>query len=227
VMGYCNGNWFSDYNLRGVQAFLEARPQTAPSAQAQAAAGSAAKSGGEVLVVSGVIGLDGVRLAPVQAARGEAAPARAGEYLLRLKTAAGGVFDLPFDATLVDHAMPPERHFLVRVPNPGPLVGLELLRGGSVIASRSAPTPPAELARAATLRPLFDAQETAGELLLGWDAARYPYASIVHVGAEGRRVQALDARGGQLRVGTAGLQGGAFELSLSDGLNTQILLIGR
>jgi hypothetical protein len=29
VMGYCGGAWFSDYNLREVQRFLEARPQPA------------------------------------------------------------------------------------------------------------------------------------------------------------------------------------------------------
>lgn len=226
VMGYCNGTWFSDYNLREVQRFLEARPQPAASVQTQAAVSSGAK-GGEVLVVSGVIGLDGVRLAPVQAARGEAVVAPSGEYLLRLKTAAGGVFELPFDATPVDHAIPPERHFLVRVPNPGPLAALELLRGGSVIASRFAPTPPAELVRAAAVRPVVDAREAAGELVVDWDAAHYPYASVVHVGALGRQVQVLEARGGQMRLPTAGLSGGLFELSLSDGLNAQVVLIER
>jgi hypothetical protein len=228
VMGYCNGAWFSDYNLREVQRFLEARPQTAPSVQALAATAGEVKGNGEMLVVSGVIGLDGVRLAPVQAVRGEAMAGAAGEYLLRLKTAAGGEFELPFDAVLVDHAMPPERHFIVSVPNPGPLAALELLRGGSVIARRTAPAPASETVQATSAtRQLLTTQETAGELVVEWDAARYPFASVAHIGPGGRSVQALDAQGGRLRLSTAGLAGGEFELSLSDGLNSRVEVIRR
>jgi hypothetical protein len=227
VMGYCGGAWFSDYNLREVQRFLEARPQPAASVTAQAASVGGVKSGGEVLVVSGAIGLTGVRLAPVQAMRGDAPIAGAGEYLLRLTTAAGATFELPFDAVLVDHAMPPERHFLVRIPSPGPLATLEVLRGGAVIAARSASPAAVDAIRAAAVAPGVDAVEAAGELVVTWDAARYPFAMVVHVGAAGRTVQAVDAQGGRLRIDTADLTGGVFEISLSDGLNTLLRVFGR
>jgi hypothetical protein len=227
VMGYCGGAWFSDYNLREVQRFLEARPQPAASVTSQATSVGGVKSGGEVLVVSGAIGLTGVRLAPVQAMRGDAPIAGAGEYLLRLTTAAGATFELPFDAVLVDHAMPPERHFLVRIPNPGPLATLEVLRGGAVIAARSASPAAVDAIRAAAVAPGVDAVEAAGELVVTWDAARFPFATVVHVGAAGRTVQAVDAQGGRLRIDTADLTGGVFEISLSDGLNTQLRVFGR
>ncbi|HXF45688.1 MAG TPA: IPT/TIG domain-containing protein, partial [Burkholderiaceae bacterium] len=69
VMGYCSGAWFSDYNLREVQRFLEARPQPALAQEGAAAA--------EVIHVSGRIGAGGVRFDPIRRARG-AAPVAAG-----------------------------------------------------------------------------------------------------------------------------------------------------
>jgi len=228
VMGYCSGTWFSDYNLREVQRFLEARPQTAPSVQALAAAGAAAKSAGEVLVVSGVIGLDGVRLAPVQAVRGMANAVEAGEYQLRLRTSAGVVFEFPFDAVAVDHSMPPERHFVVRAPSPGPLASIELLRGGTVIAARNAAEPATEISRTTAAAVGMEVAESAGQLQFVWDAVRYPFASITHVGAAGRTVLALDARGGRLQVSAADLvNGGDFDVSLSDGINAVLLTVPR
>jgi len=225
VMGYCSGVWFSDYNLREVQRFLEARPQTAPLVTAAALVEG--KVAAEVLIVSGVIGLDGVRLAPLQVARGEAPVVAAGEYAIRLRTAAGGSFELPFDAVVVDHAMPPERHFLVRVPNPGVLAGVDLMRGGAVIASRNAEVSATDLARAMAAVTTVDAVDADGMLDLGWDAARYRFATVVHVGAAGRSVQVLGAEGGRLKVPTADLAGGSFEISLSDGLNTRLITIAR
>ena len=226
VMGYCGGVWFSDYNLSEVQRFLEARPQTAPSVEALAATAVAGKAADEVLVVSGVIGLDGLRIAPVQAMRGAAVAAAQGEYLLRLRTVDGGVFEVPFDAVGVDHAMPPERHFLVRVPSPGPLQAIEVVRGGAVIAQRDAPVLAPVRAAGAGLQ--VDAVERGGELVLSWDAQRYPFASVAHVGTEGRLVQAIDARGGRLQLSTVDLPpGGLFEVSLSDGVNARVQRIGR
>jgi hypothetical protein len=226
VMGYCSGVWFSDYNLREVQRFLEARPQSASSVEALAAATGAAKSAGEVLVVSGIIGLDGLRLAPVRMLRGQANVAVEGEYQLRLRTAAGGLFEVPFDAVLVDHAAPPERHFLVRVPNPGRLAALEIVRGSAVVASRTAA--PADRVRASAAVSAFDAVEAAGELTLRWDSARLPFASVTHVGTDGRAVQVLDATGGRLQLPTRDLAaGGLFEISLSDGINAELHLLAR
>jgi len=222
VMGYCGGQWFSDHNLREVQRFLEARPQTA----ADVVTTAAASEGGSVLVISGVIGLAGVRLAPLQLARGSASAAPPGEYLLRLRTVAGGSFEVPFDAVTVDHALPPERHFLVRVPDPGELASVEVLRADRVIASRTSEAATAR-AQAAAAAPAVAVVDSDGGVTVRWDAARYPFASVAHVGAVGRTVLAIDAQGGVLRFAGSELTGGVFEVSLSDGLNTRLDVIGR
>lgn len=232
VMGYCGGVWFSDYNLREVQRFLEARPQTAPMVTAQAAAPSGssklAADGNEVLVVSGAIGLDGIRLAPVHMVRGEAPAAPDGAYSLRLRTATGSVFEVPFDVREVDHAMPPERHFLVRVPNPGPLVAVDVLRGASVIATRVATRPAADVVRATSAPVAVEAQETSQGLQLAWDAQRFPTATVTWSDGISRQVLAVDASGGSLRVGTGDVPAaGFFEVSLSDGLNARIIRVAR
>lgn len=239
VMGYCNGVWFSDYNLREVQRFLEARPQTGASVAGLAsdAVRAAARSAptGDVLVVAGSIGLGGMRLAPVQVAAGWAdAPPSGGEYQLRVRTVAGTLIDVPFDAVTVDHAEPPEKHFLVRFPNPGPLAAIELRRGSAVLAQRDA----AAVARARGTRASAGASklqaavpslsESGGRLVMTWDATQYPHASVTHVGAAGRHVVALSSTGGRLERDLTALPGGGeFEIALSDGLNARLLRIAR
>ncbi len=229
VMGYCGGLWFSDYNLREVQRFLEARPQVAPLVTAQAVSGPTGKAAAtEVIVVSGAIGLDGVRLAPVQALPGTAELAEQGEYAVRLRTVDGGVFELPFDAVTVDHAMPPERHFRVRIPNPGPLQSLEVLRGGSVIARRAADQPTAEIARAMAAAAPAQVVSVGDALQVRWDASRFGWASVTHVGVDGRTVLMLDARGGELTLPAAAVPaGGRLEVTLSDGLNARLVSLPR
>lgn len=231
VMGYCSGTWFSDYNMREVQRFLEASPQAALTVQAQATAGGS-KVSGEVLMVSGVIRLDGVHLAPVQMRRGAVQAVEQGDYALRLRTADGRTYEVPFDAVLVDHAMPPERHFHVEVPSPGPLAAVELSRGGSVFVSRVA-APMSDAVRIAAAERV-QIVTVGGELQLTWDASRHPFASVTHVadtvaGADAERtVLILDARGGRAQLDTAGLPvGGRFEVSLSDGINAQLRTIAR
>ena len=220
VMGYCNGVWFSDYNFREVQRFLERQPQPAleQSFSAQAM--------GEVLIIAGSIGLDGVRLAPVHLTTGLAEAQGAGEFSLRLLLADGRSIELPFDTALVDHAVPPEKHFVLRVPNPGPLAGVEVRRGASVLpradAAQMRVQAAAARARGAKVNAVTGTvqwREMAGRVLLQWDATEYPILSVGHLGAE-RRILALALQGGQAELATADLPaGGQFEFSLSDGLN--------
>jgi hypothetical protein len=106
-MGYCNGAWFSDYNYRAMQTHLEGQPQLAIATAATAQAGAPES---ELLLVSGVIGLDGVAFAPVQPLRGRPALG-SGDYTLRIQTRDGRTIEHAFNAELVDHAVPPERHF--------------------------------------------------------------------------------------------------------------------
>ncbi len=93
----------------------------------------------------------------------------------------------------VDHAMPPERHFRVRIPNPGPLQSLEVLRGGSVIARRAADQPAAEIARVMAATAPAHVASMGDALQVRWDASRFEWASVTHVGVDGRTVLMLDA----------------------------------
>jgi hypothetical protein len=221
IMGYCSGTWFSDYNYRLMQTHLEAQPQAA-FALAQAAASSS-----DMLLIAGAIGLDGVTLHPVKALRGSPEPG-AGDYTLRLVTRDGRTIEHAFDAELVDHAMPPQRHFAVSVLNPGPLERIEVRRGDSVVPPTAAQAM-AQRARSADSGPMsVDWSERAGQLSVRWNAAAAAFASVTHVFEGQRTVLAMHRRGGELVADTAGLPaGGVFEFSLSDGLNAQLVSVRR
>ncbi len=224
IMGYCGGAWFSDYNFREVQRFVEAQPQPALSIQS-------AERTAEVVVVSGTIGLDGVRFNPVHRMRGAAPVADAGEYTLRLVTAAGATIEVPFDAVRVDHAVPPEQHFFVKLPDPGALAEIAVRRGANALPLAGAgavrvqgqrvPTPPAAAA--------VEWNEEGGTLALAWNVAAQRFLSVTHVAADGtRRVLAVRLAGGAARLDVADLaRGGEFEFALSDGLNTRLLVVPR
>ncbi len=226
VMGYCDGDWFSDYTYSAIQTWLEARPQAAPLV-VSAFAGSGGDAARELVLVSGAIGLAGSRIDSVQAARGVPRVPPGGEFVLRLNTLAGERFDVPFDATAVDHASPPERHFQVRVPDPGPLRSIEVLRGDVPVVVRGGPA--SGTATKSGAGALVSADESGGVLTLSWDAARHPTATVVHVAAGGARTGlALRVQGGGVALRTDALPaGGAFEIALSDGLNTERTTLAR
>ncbi|MGE5160854.1 MAG: IPT/TIG domain-containing protein, partial [Betaproteobacteria bacterium] len=219
IMGYCSGSWFSDYNYRLMQSHLESLPQ-ASIELAQSEPDRA-----DLLQVAGAIGLAGVVLGPVRASRGVPEFA-AGEYTLRLVTQDGRTLDHPFDADLVDHAVPPERHFTLAVLDPGPLERIEVWRAGELLplqGARAQRTP-----AAGREAPRIDWSEDGGRLSMRWNAASAAYASVTHVLDGERRVLALHRQGGTLEVETDGLPaGGSFEISVSDGLNAQRLTVPR
>src|SRR4030095_4895454 len=133
IMGYCGGFWFSDYNYREMQRYMEGQPGLT---SAQTAAQTASDANEDLLLGSATIGVDGLVLGPVQALRGVRSP-ETGQYRLRLMRRDGQVIEHAFEANLVDHAEPPERQFVLRVPNPGALAGIEVMRAGARIAPRS------------------------------------------------------------------------------------------
>lgn len=221
VMGYCSGAWFSDYNLREVQRFLEARPQPALTQERATA--------GEVIRVSGRIGAGGVRFDPIQRARGTAPVAAGGAYRLRVQTAAGATIELPVDAVRVDHADPPEEHFFAVLPAPGTLARVDLLRNGASLPHAADSRARATLRRAPQgATPALQWRERAGLLELTWDAAAAAYLAVAHVAGGVRTVLAVDRRGGRATVDVANLPpGGEYEFSLSDGLNPRLTIVAR
>jgi hypothetical protein len=163
----------------------------------------------------------------VQALRGVPAYGT-GDYILRLVTRDGRTIDHPFDADLVDHAMPPERHFAVAVLNPGPLERIEVWRGGARVA------PTGALATVQRVRPglgepiTVDWSESGGRVTMRWNTAAASHVSVTHVLNGERTVLALQRHGGSIEVETAALPpGGTFEFSLSDGLNARLVTVQR
>ena len=71
------------------------------------------------------------------------------------------------------------------------------------------------------------ANEQGGVLTLRWDPAQHPYLTVTHVG-RARTVIAMDLQGGSATLPTAALPaGGRFEFDLSDGLNSQRVVLPR
>lgn len=219
VMGYCNGVWFSDYNLRQVQRFMEAQPQPAGGA-----AGSSQDADRDLIVVAGRIDAEGVRLEPLQRLRGRvSAPPARSDYRLRLHLQSGAQFEVPLDAVEVDHV--DEKHFVSLLPAPGALAGIEVLHQGMALPVRAGHT----LRPAPTAGPSVQWREVGDTLQLRWNSDVYETASVTHVAATGERtVLALQLRGGSASVGLAQVPGGGeFELSLSSGLDAQLLVLKR
>lgn len=228
IMGYCSGAWFSDYNYREVQRFIEAQPRPA---QVQVASQRADAADDDVVLVSGVISARGVAFAPVQRLRGRATPVVAGEFVLRLRTVAGPVIEVPFDAPEVDHADGSERHFFVQLPHPGDIASLHVLQAGVELAR----APDRATAQRRTQAPATRAastmswREAGGDLHVSWNAGAYPFLTATHVDARGARtVLAIDRTGGTAALPLAGVAaGGTLEFSLSDGLRSHLVTAPR
>ena len=223
VMGYCSGAWFSDYNFREVQRFLEGRPQPALVTV------QAATPAGELELVSGSISAAGVSFAPVHRARGVAPVFASGAYTLRLRAASGATFEVPFDAIEVDHAVPAEQHFFATLPSPGTLAGIEVLRAGTVLPQRAGSSGVMALGQAAARQaPSIQWQEKGTQLELTWDATAARYLSVTHQAGASRTALAMNLTGGRAVVDVAALaRGGEYEFSLSDGLNAHLIVIAR
>jgi hypothetical protein len=239
VMGYCSGNWFSDYNAAGVQAFLERLPGAAFAIQ-----------GGEMLQVSGFVTRGSGQIAPVRAVRGAVASVPGGSHRLRLTTLDGTVVEHAFEPLEIDH-LPGEWHVRVQLPSPGPLAGVEVVSPrGAVLAAIGPGERVRALGAGGAARegdfgggvagatgaeplpgPWAAAERHAGGWRLTWNASATPWASVaVRVGGQ-RRVLAVDATGGALDVPPAALEGlpagGVIEVSLSDGLDARVVELAR
>lgn len=221
IMGYCNGAWFSDYNLREVSRFLEARPQPVTLA-------AASNPTAEVLVISGAVDAHGVRLTPLRVMRGAASSVNEGDTTLRLTMADGSAMEHRFAAVEVDH-MPGESHFVLRVPNPGVIASVQISRGAVPMrlttAEVAAPVR-ATAGEASNAQPMAAVQ--GNQLEVSWNAAAMPYATVSLLVNNERHTLTINARGGRVTVPLLSLPvGGELEVSLSDGLNTRLVMLPR
>ena len=225
VMSYCNGNWFSDYNYRLMQVYLT--PSDRTPRPSRACARTAASLQQELLVVSGdVDAAGGVRLGPVKSAIGRArtptgavpaahhhAPAWWSSSALRRRE--------------IDHRSP--NTSASALPSRILAQSNASRSCGTVACWRSRRRARARWRRCcrAQAPATVKASEEGGALRLRWDAARHPYVTVTHVG-NARTVVGIDLQGGSATLPTAALPaGGHFEFSLSDGMNTERVLLTR
>jgi hypothetical protein len=222
VMSYCDGDWFSDYNYRRMQAHLTPGDSTLASTDPTAALDVAQ----ELLMVSGRIDSGVLELQPLRPLHGTPRPPDAtGSYLMRITTQAGGVVEVRFAAREIDHL--PQQRFGFSIPHPGPIARIEVLTNGRVLHTREARKRALATAAEGTATPLLQSGESAGQLQVTWDASRYPLLSVTHVGAK-RSVLAMDLQGGSATLPVGALPaGGRFEFGLSDGLNSERVLRDR
>ena len=226
IMGYCNGSWFSDYNYREMQRYMESQSGLVVLQAAQVATDTVEQ---DLLLVAGSIGSAGVQLAPVQALRG-VAKSESGAYTLRLTTRDGRSFTHAFTADLVDHAEPPERQFAVAVPDPGvPIASVEILHGTTPIATNAARAA-AQRAGAPSIDRLraVDWHEDNAVLSVKWDTNAASHIAVTYVSKGQRIVLGVNRTGGSAEFGIGDLPaGGHYEVALSDGLNARTLRLQR
>jgi Peptidase M66 len=223
VMSYCDGNWFSDYNYRKMQGFLTPGDRTVASTDPTAALDVAQ----ELLMVSGRIDNGVLELRPLRPLQGTPRPPDAtGSYLLRITTQAGGVVDVRFATKEIDH-LPQQQRFGFSIPNPGPIAKIELLHEGRPLHTREMRKRAQSATTETALTQPLQWSETAGQLQVAWDASRYPYLSVTHLGAK-RSTLAMDLQGGSATLPVGALPaGGRFEFGLSDGLNSERVVRDR
>lgn len=224
IMGYCNGSWFSDYNVREMQRYMELQSGLIATTVA------ADVTEQDLVLVAGTIGSDGLTLAPVQALRGAPTLAGGGDRL-RLVLADGSVVEHSIEADRVDHAEPPEWQFAVAIARPDlPIAHIEVLHKGTPVSLRRSNRAAALRAAGAEVSRMrqIDWSESDGRLTVQWDATVAPGLAVTHVVGATRTVLVLRATSGLAEIDVSGLPaGGRYEFSFSDGLNARTITARR
>ncbi len=208
VMSYCDPQWVSNFNYVRVQQFLEARPAL------QSLQGAVASP---YIQLGGRVTGDEVELNPISLIETHALPENeGGEYTVTLY--GERTVTVPFGTARI--ADLEQQHFALLVPAVKGLYGVEVSRGGKLLARKVAG--PVRPQQQATVKPVE------GGVELSWDSAAFRYASLSHVDADSHTTLSLFLEGGRAFVSTQGLEdGGAFEVSLSDGVQSQRLVVAR
>lgn len=222
LMSYCNGDRFSDYNYRKMQGYLTPADRALSAIDPQASLDVAQ----ELVMVSGQVRAGVLALQPLKLLHGNPRwPDAAGPYLLRITTQQGTIVEYRFAAKEIDH-LPDQQRFGFTIPHPGGIAKLDVLLNGQVLMAKEL-RKRALSAAGETPTVALQASEQAGVLQVNWDAARYPYLSVTHIGMK-RSVLALQLEGGSATLPVAALPpGGQFEFGLSDGLNGERILRER
>ncbi len=203
VMSYCNPTWVSDHNYRRAQQHMDGSQAFDPAAVLPSIVLQ------DAALISGRSTRSGVSLGPVYRLRAAVTElASGGESLVRLTRVDGTELEVP--VAWVETSEGDERHFFAIVPWPGELRRVALVTRGEEMTSRSA-TAAALAGDVKLIR--IDARTIRVRAPAGVSIA------VAHLGAE-RTTLTLGARGPDVLVRTEGLEGGVYEVSLSDGVRS-------
>ncbi len=206
LMSYCQSTWVSDYNYAKAQQHMENSQTFDPTAVLPAIVAE------DTVLISGRLTAKGAVLSPVY--RLHASPTVAAEdsdTRLLITTVEGRQLEVP--VKLMRPAEGDELHFFAVIPWPGELARLSIARGGAVLASREgAPLAAVDVSvkRVST-----------NQISVTWSGGAT--ATIAHLGAE-RTTLTIGAISGVV-LRTDGLEGGEYEVSLSNGLSTRRVLV--
>lgn len=236
VMGYCEGNLFSDYNYFAVHAAMQAMTagfSGAAVGRHAAAHEARAAEVREVVSVTGTIGHDRVTLEPLTVLRDVAWHASAqGTHRLCGTTESGETHCTRFTPVPVGDGAQAPSHFAVVLPQRGPWQQWTMERDGQLVyTERVRSTAAATMAGGRSTHALAAAAasstqvqaQSGGSVRVTWDATRWPQASLTLLTATGeRRVVALGLRTGQALVRTTGLPaGGQWAVDLQDRMDAR------
>ncbi len=210
VMSYCDPPWISNHNYKGAQQWLESRP----------VAETAAYVTSPRIIVGGRLHRGKFTLNPVSLIEGPAEPeaVEAGDYTVTLH----GEKDVtvPFKMIRVEDSGEEEGQFSMVLPPVAGLYAVSVSHQGKLVAMNVAG--PARPAQRALVKPV------PGGVEVSWDATAFPFMSLAHLGTDEHTTLTLFAEGGKAFVSTMGLvDGGAWEVSLSDGVQSQRLVVAR
>lgn len=214
VMGYCNGNFLSDYNHDAVQDYLER--YTASSANAR----SPAPADG-YLQLSGEISAAGVSFSPASVLPVPATLQARGSHELRVKTTSGATQSAFFTPAVIADGRAGSSHFVVAMADPGEVASVEVFD-----ATRPLPILNAGNLRAALA---FRWSEASGQLTVRWNAEALPFLSASHIASDGSRaVLGINTSGPSATFDTNSLPpGGSFDLVFSDAVAARRIVVTR
>ncbi len=205
VMSYCSSTWVSDYNYAKAQRHMENGQTFDPAAVLPSVTAE------DSVLISGRITATGASLAPIYRMHAVPTAQVDSDTRLLLSLRDGRRVEVP--VKLMQLAEGDELHFFAVIPWQGELTTLAVARNGVVLATRE----PGELLPAKVELHRVDAKT----IQVAW--AGGATATIAHLGAV-RTTLTIGAQSGVL-VRTDGLEGGQFEVSLSNGLHTRTVLV--
>jgi hypothetical protein len=199
-MSYCSAVWVSDYNYSKAQEHMEGSQTFDPTAVLPMILPE------DSVLIAGHLTRDGATLSPIYRLLASPTAQVDSDTRLRLTMTDGRQLVVP--VKVMRPAEGEELHFFAVIPWPGELSKLSVERSGVVLAARDTGAPfsaqlEAQRVDAKTIRVTWAGNAT---------------ATIAHLGAH-RTTLTIGATGGSVLVRTDGLEGGQYEVSLSNGLH--------